>query len=305
MQVWAVVLIVLGALILIWATIGLVGCLISLRKNSLAGKIINKQFRKQYALYKIDVEWWDKFDAEEIQVEANKQKLKGFLIKNNSNKIAICVHGIFGVHQDLAPQAKIFYDAGFNIFAPDLRAHGKSSGKFIGMGFFEKNDLILWINKLVQIFGENCEIVLCGISMGGATVLLCAGENLPKNVKAVVSDSAYSNAYEEIKFLIQKRGHFPWFLILPQMNFFFKVFGKFNLKQVNPKLAVEKTRLPILFFHGKNDKFVPFHFSKEMFEVSNKNQCQLVLTNAKHIQSYALNEKDYAKTLLEFVNRLT
>lgn len=309
MDAGTVFLIVFGAvagMFLFWGAIGFVACFVSLRKNSFAGKIINREFRKNYQIYKIDPKWWDQQEKEELQIEAEKVILKGVLIRNSSNKIALCVHGIFGVHEDLAPQAKIFFQNGFNVFAPDLRAHGKSTGKFIGMGFFEKSDILLWINKLIQIFGKDCSIVLCGISMGASSVLLCAKEQLPKNVKAIVSDSAYSNAYGEMEYLIEKKGHVPSFLILPPMNFFFKIFGKFDLKKVSPLNAVEKANVPILFFHGESDAFVPASNSKEMFEKSDKEKCKIFLTpNAKHIQSFAINEKGYAKMLLDFVNRLT
>ena len=307
MSAWLIAVIVVSCLIFLvglWFFSGYIAFLLTLRKGSLAGKIINRTMQKNIESYKIDYQWWDKQKIEKLFLKTEEETLVGNLIRNgNSKKIAIVVHGIFGTHKDLAPQAKILFENGFNILAPDLRAHGETTGKNISMGCFEKDDLVLWINKLVEVFGKDCQIVLLGISMGGATVLLTSGENLPKNVKCVVSDSGYSNAYLELKSVVNK-ALVPSFIILPQLNFFLKKLSNFDLKQASPIDAVKTTSLPILFIHGNKDSFVPCKMSKEMFEVSNKEICEFqIFEGAIHIQSFATNENLYEKILLSFVDK--
>ena len=41
--------------------------------------------------------------------------------------------------------------------------------------------------------GQDCRLVLHGISMGGATALMAAGLDLPPQVKAVISDCAFTS----------------------------------------------------------------------------------------------------------------
>lgn len=307
MSGWLIAVIVISCLIFLvglWFFSGYIAFLLTLRKGSLAGKIINRTMQKNIDSYKIDYEWWNKQKSEKLLLETEGETLSGNLIKNgNSKKIAIVVHGIFGTHKDLAPQAKILFENGFIILAPDLRAHGETTGKNISMGYFEKNDLVLWIKKLIEVFGKDCQIVLLGISMGGATVLLTSGESLPKNVKCVVSDSGYSNAYLELKSVVNK-ALVPSFIILPQLNFFLKRISKFDLKKASPIESVKKSSLPILFIHGNKDSFVPCKMSKEMFEVSNKEICELQIFNgAIHIQSFATDENLYKNILLNFVDK--
>lgn len=305
LEIFLIVLGCVSGLFVLWVLIGFVAFLISFRRNSIVGKLINKRFRRNLSEeYGINYSWWENIPSEKLEIKIENETHSGILLKRDSKKIAIVVHGIFGIHKDLAPQAKIFYDNNFNVFAPTLRAHDENKSKYISMGFFEQNDLVCWIRKIVEIFGKDCEIVLFGISMGGATCLLCSDKNLPKNVKCIVSDSAFSSAYDELKYLIKTRGHFPPFFVLPVMNFFFKCFGKFDLKKALPIKAVENSKLPILFFHGENDKFVPAEMSKKMFEMSNKKKCELVLSkDAAHIQSAKFLGQDYEKKLLEFVER--
>ncbi len=38
---------------------------------------------------------------------------------------------------------RLFYEKGFNVLAPDLKSHGKSEGQYIGMGFKDKEKLVI------------------------------------------------------------------------------------------------------------------------------------------------------------------
>ena len=88
------------------------------------------------------------------------------------------------------------------------------------------------------------------------------------------------------------------------MNFFFKVFGKFDLKKVLPIESVKTSKLPILFFHGTSDVFVPCLMTEKMFDSLNRNDCEkVIVSGAGHIQSYKYLGANYEKKLLGFVNK--
>lgn len=308
MGVLEIVLTILGVIIglfLLWVLFGFLAYLFSLRRGGLAGKLVNKVFMKEIESYKIDYSWWETIPSKEVEIKAGEETLVGTVLeKSGSKKVGICVHGYYGNFRDLNPWAKILFEEGFNVIAPDLRAHGKSSGQYVSMGYFDKDDIVLWINKAIELFGNDCQIVLFGESMGGATVLMASELNLPSNVKCVVADSAYSNAYQAFEYLVEKRGFLPAFLFLPVANFFSKVFSGCDLKKASPIDSVKKTTLPILFFHGSNDKFVPAYMSKEMFDVSNKQICSIYLTKgAGHIQSFAKDPEGYKKVITCFIEK--
>ena len=61
--------------------------------------------------------------------------------KTASDKFAILVHGYKSSSGVMAKYAKHYYDLGWNILVPDQRVHGKSQGKYIGMGCLEKKDI--------------------------------------------------------------------------------------------------------------------------------------------------------------------
>ena len=61
----------------------------------------------------------------------------------------------------------------------DERSHGDSEGEYIGFGCLDRMDALGWIEWLVGRCGEDMEILLHGTSMGGATVLMASGLELP------------------------------------------------------------------------------------------------------------------------------
>ena len=62
----------------------------------------------------------------------------------------------------------------------------------------EKDDVKKWIQKLLKDNPKQ-EIVIFGVSMGGATTMMTSGLKLPSQVKAFIEDCGYTNAKNEIE----------------------------------------------------------------------------------------------------------
>lgn len=77
METLEIVLIVLAAIcgiFLLWVLAGVIAFLISFRKNSIVGKMINKKFRSQLKQeYAIDYDWWEQVDNEKITIQVGKE----------------------------------------------------------------------------------------------------------------------------------------------------------------------------------------------------------------------------------------
>src|SRR5699024_4642217 len=125
--------------------------------------------------------------------------LKGYYLPQDepTNKTVIFAHGYLGRASDMGSFGAYYYDElGYDIFTPDLRGHGDSEGEYYGFGWHDRLDMVDWIDKVIEMTGPDTEIVLHGLSMGAATMLMTSGEDLPANVKAVISDSAYTSVYD-------------------------------------------------------------------------------------------------------------
>ena len=106
-----------------------------------------------------------------------------------------------------------YYEAGYQVIAPDLRACGESEGDYVGMGWLDRKDVLQWIDYIIEQDPE-AKIVVHGISMGAATTMMTAGESTPDNVKAFVEDCGYTSVWDIFSSELQLRFGLPEFPIL-------------------------------------------------------------------------------------------
>lgn len=60
-------------------------------------------------------------------------------VQNNyTNKWVIFVHSYRTSKEDFKNYTDVYFEKGYNVLSPDNRAHGKSEGEYIGMGYYEE-----------------------------------------------------------------------------------------------------------------------------------------------------------------------
>ena len=192
---------------------------------------------------------------------------------------------------------------GYSLLLVSQRAHDKSEGKFITMGIKEKKDCLDWINYAEENLTQSEKIVLCGVSMGGATVLMAAGEKLPTSVKAVISDSAFSSVKEIMHKVIAEMK-----LNKKIVYFFIKtgglIYEKVNLNETDVKKQLKKAKIPIFFIHSKADTFVPYSMTKECYDLYENEKEFFSVEDAGHGMSYFSNKKGLMTELKNFIDRV-
>jgi pimeloyl-ACP methyl ester carboxylesterase len=154
----------------------------------------------------------EQYEDREI-LSFDRLRLHGYLClqREPSKKWVILVHGYSGLW--FGREALAFYQAGFNLLLPDARGHGKSQGTYVGMGWHDRLDIKKWICWLIKQYPES-EIVLYGVSMGAASVMMAAGEELPPNVKAAVEDCGYTSAWSVLSYQVPiPSAGFPVFIL--------------------------------------------------------------------------------------------
>ena len=215
--------------------------------------------------------------------------------------VQILFHGYRGNgKREFSGNNRIAEKLGLNVIVVDERAHGKSGGHTITFGIKERYDCLDWANYAANRFGADTPIILTGVSMGAATVLMASSLPLPESVKAIIADCPYSSP----KAIIQKvsadvklppKVSYP-FVVLGAL-----VFGKFKLWQTSPIEAVRRTRIPILLFHGEDDRFVPCEMSEAIYAACRGPAEMVIVPGAGHALSYLLDTALYEKTVAEFL----
>ena len=231
--------------------------------------------------------------------------LHGYYLANTANyhRYAIICHGYSGQAKHMNRYAKNFYNMGYSVLCPDARAHGKSEGNVNGMGYLERRDIIGWINE-IQSNDPYAQIVLFGVSMGGATVLFTSGESdLPSCVKAVVSDCAFTRVYEQIGSAI--RGYVPFlpdFPIVDSASVMCEIRGGYSFRDASCLSSVSKSKTPTLFIHGSKDSFVPFYMLDDLYDKAGCEKKKLVIEGAAHARSAVTNPELYWSEVKAFTD---
>jgi len=243
-------------------------------------------------------------------------RLQGHYIKahpdRKSQAIVLQVHG-YRSHplNDFAGSALAFCEKGFDLFLIDQRALGGSEGKYITFGILERYDVADWCRYLEQTF-PGIPVILDGVSMGATTVLLAAGEPLPKNVRAVIADCGYASPAAICKKVLKQWFHLPPFPIYYAAVLWLRLltgvwFGKFpadGYATGDCATALEKTKLPILFAHGTGDTFVPYTMSCAAYGHCDRDRCELVtVEGAEHGLSWFEGREAYDAALARLLER--
>ncbi|MEW9078800.1 alpha/beta hydrolase [Terrisporobacter glycolicus] len=231
-------------------------------------------------------------------------KLHSYEIKNKikTNKWAIVVHGYTSEGETVSSKAKHFYDMGYNVLVPDLRAHGKSEGDYIGMGWDDRLDIINWINIIVKD-NPNSEIILHGTSMGAATVLSTSGESLPSNIKAIIADCGYTSVWDEFTYQLKALFDLPSFPVMNLSNIVTIVKTGYSLKEASPIKQVAKSKTPILYIHGDKDDFVPYYMMDQLYNATSSQKSKLTIKNAAHGKAALVNPNLYWNTVSDFLDK--
>lgn len=223
--------------------------------------------------------------------------LRGFYFPGGGEgkRIAFLVHGYRSEHAETAGMYYDYYRSrGFDLFCCDHEAHGESEGRFIGFAAFEDGDCLRWIDFLRRHFGEDVQILLHGFSMGACTVLKMA-DRCPENVRAIVEDSGFRDAPDQLRGMLG-----PFY---PPLRLLHRLIAGVDLRQGDARPALRTAQIPILFVHGRDDPMVPFRNAPALYESYGGEKDFLFVDGAKHVESMHVSPEAYEKKLDELIRR--
>lgn len=264
---------------------------------------------EQNLIFSKGIEWFfQKADTKRLYfTNALGETYYADLIPNgNSKKYIILVHGYrASALKNFAPILEKYYNMGFSILMPELPAHGQSYGKYITFGYDESSIMLAWANWLILRLGPDISIVYNGVSMGAATVTMLSGKQLPKSVKGIIADCGYTSAIDIFKYILKKDFDLPAFPIINIANVIACVLANFSFRECSSIEAVKNATVPMLFFHGKEDKFVPYQMSIDVYNACASEVKELVLIEgAGHCMSYLVDTKTCDEKIEEFLNKI-
>lgn len=214
--------------------------------------------------------------------------------------IELMFHGYRGnAERDLCGGVQRCFALKHSALIVDQRTSGDSEGHIITFGIKEHRDCLDWIDFAVSHFGPDVKIILTGISMGASTVLIASGSQLPPNVIGILADCGFTSAKEIIKKVIRQI-HLPANLLYPFVKLAAKLYGGFDLEEFSAIEEVAKCKLPVIFFHGENDDFVPCYMSHKNYDACGGTKHIFTVPGAGHGLAYPVSPGSYLQELDQF-----
>lgn len=268
-------------------------------KNGKVRKKLNKNYNKFLEDIGGNKNFFETFKKVKILSDDNLN-LVGYYKNNNNKKIVILFHGFGGNHIETTLHSQFFESQGYDILTVDFRSHGESEGKYSTFGILEQDDVKKWIDYALTL-NKQYKILLYGLSMGGSSVLqVCTKEELSKNVIGVVCDSCYTNLYQELKYITQKKYNKKWLI-----KFFCKFCKRtkgFDLKQYDLEKQLKNIKVQVLFIHSENDEIVPLSMVENSFNTVPKLKRNVLKTTISH--SLSIRDKRIKTGILIFLSKL-
>ena len=216
----------------------------------------------------------------------------------------LLVHGFHGSgNTDFSCVLPYYHALGFDLLVIDQRSHLNSEGKYLTMGVLERYDARSWCLYLQERFGDDHPVIMDGISMGGSTVLMAGGLDLPPNVRGIIADCPFTSPRDIFVSVMEKMKIPSW--LLWGANQYCRIFVGFSVDAASTVESLKSCTLPLLIAHGEADDFVPCWMGVKSFEAAASTDKQLItVPGAGHGMSYLVEQERMQVALVAFLDKL-
>ncbi len=259
-------------------------------------------------------------------------KLKGQIYIRDINKIVIFSHGVtwtlYGMYKYMIP----FISKNYTCVLLDSKGHGESSGGFPTFGYYEKYDLYdcyCFIKDFVNknyyekdtdkdiekdieenVFEDkkNTNIGLFGESMGAAITLQALNLFKDNEISFCIVDSPFSDLEKLCLFQLEKSLKLKFLvkIIFEISRLLIFILARFDLKKIKPIEIDDNVNVPILLFHGEDDKLVPYYMSKQICEKRKGKALTefYLIKGADHTKGFMMEKDFYINKMFEFIEKI-
>jgi uncharacterized protein len=221
--------------------------------------------------------------------------------KNGSSRAAVLVHGWGGDGSDLhvVETALIYHRAGFNVLMLDLRAHGRSEGERVTIGYREARDVRGALAWLQERGFDPEDVVLHGWSLGGAAVVQAAPA---AGVAAVVEEAGYADLSPLLWERIPESSGLPAFFT-PGILLMGRLLLGIDYRAVRPveeAAQLYREGVPFMIIHSHDDEMIPFEHAEALAAV-HPDASFWEVKGYGHVAAHA--HPEYQRRLLTFLDR--
>ncbi|HLO57271.1 MAG TPA: alpha/beta fold hydrolase [Bacteroidales bacterium] len=229
--------------------------------------------------------------------------LKGYIVRTdsiNQKGTVFLVHGIRAYKEHFLPVARMLSDSGYNAVLIDLRAHGKSEGKYCTFGYLEKQDLTILIDTILNEKNLSSDIGIWGQSLGGAVALQTLA--IDDRLKFGIIESSFSDFRITVHDYFK---HFAGFDIPFLTDYLVHRAEKIgsSADQVVPEQSAVNIHQPVLIVHGNMDDRINITYGKRNY-TNLSGPKEFIELPATHLDVWQVGGEDYFKRVFGFLETI-
>lgn len=224
---------------------------------------------------------------------------------SKDNQTVILVHGLGGNRYSNYPFAEYFLKKGYNVITYDQRSTNENTARYTTFGYWEKYDLIDWVNYVEQE-APGQKIGVWGASFGGATAGLALGyENMDSKIDFMILDCPVSS----MKWMVEEEmRNMKIGLPVSYMTWCGNVLNKlklgFTYQDADVANAMKEVITPVLIINSKSDSTTPYFMGKDIYDSIPENNREIwTVDDSKHCDMWLDYNKEYQDKIDSFITK--
>lgn len=182
--------------------------------------------------------------------------------------VVIYLHGNSSARLEVLPQLSYLLSLGVAVFSFDFAGSGQSDGKYVSLGYYEREDLSCVVAHLRATHVVST-IALWGRSMGAATALMF-GDRDP-SIAGMILDSPFCDLTVLCEEMVDKARNQG--IIVPgvvaslairMLQSSVQKQANFQISDISPIQHADRCFIPALFVAGEHDDFIQPHHAERL-----------------------------------------
>lgn len=214
----------------------------------------------------------------------------------------ILCHGHAGSLDSDLKYVPAFHQHGYNVLQFDFRAHGRSEGRYVSMGYYERLDLWGAVHYLQSRGVERMGVL--GFSMGGAVAISTAAKC--PDLVAVVSDGGFARIQPTLVRGVEARGLPAWLgsTLAPLILLITRWRLGCDLRAADPlKWIGQISPRPVMLIQGGRDVYVPQREAEALYAAAGNPKALWIVPEAEHRRVDKARPQEYISRVLAFFDR--
>jgi dipeptidyl aminopeptidase/acylaminoacyl peptidase len=227
-------------------------------------------------------------------------RLSAWLMVPESPRGAVAVlHGIHADRTAALARARLFWHAGYAVLAPDLQAHGESTGDVVTLGYKEAQDAVSSVSYMRNRF-PGLPVGAVGLSLGGAALAL-AGKDLQAD--AIVMEAAYPDIEHATRNRIALRMGRVAELLTPLLLLQLRPRLGVGTEDLQPVAHIAELGCPVMVISGRDDPYTPADETRRLFAAARDPKELWLVPDAGHTDLFRRDPEGYRARVLGFLDR--